>query len=97
MTTLQQYLAEVRARQALSYNSNPDVPNLLAMFDKAFEFIEGTECWCEKARRAGYKRCTKCDALLDINAMAKGITGDAELDRFAEALKTTPLKNTENV
>ena len=49
-----------------------DVPKLMAMFDKAFEFIEGAECWCEKAKRAGYKQCTKCDVLSDIEQIARG-------------------------
>lgn len=107
MKDTQNYLNEVRARVDLSTkapwgllsNARTDVPKLMAMFDKAFEFIEGAECWCEKARRAGYKQCTKCDVLSDIEQIARGgyFSDDPEIDRFIKALKTTPLKNTENV
>ena len=94
MTTLQQYLNEVRARQALSYNSNPDVPKLVKMLYLAIEDIQ-SECYCVPDGRE--RLCERCSVLKDIEAIAKGPTGDAEMDRFAEALKTTPLKNTENV
>lgn len=63
MSQLQAYLAEVRARQALSYNANPDVPRLVAMLERAIEVLEE---WKDSGEH-DFK-----DALSDIEQIARG-------------------------
>jgi len=41
---------------------------LVESLREAVETIEAIQCWCEKAKRAGYKECTRCESLAAINA-----------------------------
>lgn len=67
-----------------------DVPKLLKMLERALTVLEE---WKDSGE-SDFK-----DALSDIEQIARGgcFSDDPEIDRFIKALKTTPLKNTENV